>query len=160
METQVVIFRMCYNPYTKVWEPSAFFPYSYCGVGNIVCYAHNEGHGTAALSYYQHSTKKAEPEQYAELLKELKQIYEEGDEPVRLVIQKRINWDKIRECWMGEPKCKNCDYFLEVTDNKGTESIYCCLNEKYPYANPADIAGDHITDKTICYVERGASECQ
>ena len=64
-----------------------------------------------------------------------------------------------REYWMGEPKCKNCYYFLETADNKGTESKYYCLNEKYPYASPADIVGDHITDKSICYVEEGVPEC-
>lgn len=63
----------------------------------MLCYAHIGQHGTASLDYYW-ETKPANPEEYAELLAELRGIYTDAPlsrpdiygEPVELQIYQKI----------------------------------------------------------------------
>ena len=89
-----VIFRMVYNPYTKRYECEAFLPEDPVRYGRIGNYAHIGQHSEASLEYYWKS-KKASPEQYAELYKELQRIYDD----VILVIKQRLNYDILRKNW-------------------------------------------------------------
>lgn len=90
-----VIFRMEGNkPQTCV----AFFPYSSANHGKIVCYAHLGQHSEASIHYYG-KTRPAKPTQYAELLVELRGIYESGPDAVRLVIRKRLPHDWRDHAW-------------------------------------------------------------
>ena len=70
MEKTKVIFRKVKNPYTKDWDIVAFFPETYYR-GFMTCYAHIGQHGEADILFYKYSTKKAKPEEYADLRKEL-----------------------------------------------------------------------------------------
>ena len=89
-----VIFRMVYNPYIKAYQCEAFFPDAPVKYGRIGNYAHIGQHSEASLEYYWKS-KKASPEQYAELYKELQRIYDD----VILIIKQRLNYDILRKNW-------------------------------------------------------------
>lgn len=89
-----VIFRMVYNSYTKRYECEAFLPETPVRYGRIGNYAHIGQHSEASLDYY-YKSKKASPEQYAELYKELQSIYDD----VTLVIKQRLNYDILRKNW-------------------------------------------------------------
>ena len=89
-----VIFRMVYNPYIKAYQCEAFLPDAPVRYGRIGNYAHIGQHSEASLEYYWKS-KKASPEQYAELYKELQRIYDD----VILVIKQRLNYDILRKNW-------------------------------------------------------------
>lgn len=57
-----------------------------------------------------------------------------------------------------EPKCENCCFFLarEVIndlDNTVLVTNYYCLSNSYPYLKPADISGDKVADKKLCFTE-------
>ena len=56
----------------KTDEVIAFFPETYED-GILMCYAHNEQHSTAELTYYR-TTIKAKPLEYEELAKELTEL--------------------------------------------------------------------------------------
>lgn len=66
--------------------------------GSVTCYSHVGQHGTCARDYYA-TTRPATPAEYMPLLRELRGIYEEGPDPVRLTIVNR--WtrqhDAVRE---------------------------------------------------------------
>ena len=89
-----VIFRMVYNPYKKQYECEAFLPEAPVKYGRIGNYAHIGQHSEASLDYY-YKSKKASPEQYVELYKELQGIYDD----VTLVIKQRLNYDILRKNW-------------------------------------------------------------
>lgn len=89
-----VIFRMVYNPYIKAYQCEAFLPDAPVKYGRIGNYAHIGQHSEASLDYY-YKSKKASPEQYAELYKELQGIYDD----VTLVIKQRLNYDILRKNW-------------------------------------------------------------
>ena len=89
-----VIFRMVYNPYIKAYQCEAFLPDASVKYGRIGNYAHIGQHSEASLDYY-YKSKKASPEQYAELYKELQGIYDD----VTLVIKQRLNYDILRKNW-------------------------------------------------------------
>ena len=58
--------------------------------GEMTCYTHVGQHGGCSRMWYN-TTRAAVPGEYAALLTELRQIYEEDeDEPVKLVVYKRI----------------------------------------------------------------------
>ena len=73
METRVV-FRKVKNPYTGDWEIIAFFPDFRTSLGRIICYEHVGQHGEADIHFYKYDTKKATPEEYAELYTELTEL--------------------------------------------------------------------------------------
>ena len=74
---------------------TAVFPCDDEGRGQFTIYAHVGQHGTGTMGWYQ-GTRAAKPEEYASLLKELKSIYESGDDAVTLkVIQKFPSRDVI-----------------------------------------------------------------
>jgi hypothetical protein len=60
----------------------------------MTCYAHVGQHGSCSWDWY-HTTRPATPEEYADLLKELRGIYEtsicEEDPIVTLVVRQRIS---------------------------------------------------------------------
>ena len=72
MEKTKVIFRKVKNPYTKDWNIVAFFPETYDN-GFMTCYEHMGQHSEAHLQTYWES-KRAKPEEYAELYKELTEL--------------------------------------------------------------------------------------
>jgi hypothetical protein len=82
-----VIFRM--EGKGEDATPVAFFPTRTPGYGLIGAYSHVGQHSGATFAYYG-MTRNARPEDYADLLKELRGIYEEGDDPVRLVVYRRF----------------------------------------------------------------------
>lgn len=93
-----VIFRMeSTGPGTA--SPVAIFPTLPGDVGKphtATCYAHVGQHGTLDHGYAV-SCRLAKPEEYADLLRELRGIYERHDDPeaVRLVVAKR--WTKYHD---------------------------------------------------------------
>ena len=80
-------------------EVTAVFP-SECGTDefDFTCYAHVGQHGSCARQWYN-TTRKAKPEQYADLLAELRQIYAPEYE---LVVKARMTreHDKARKAQM------------------------------------------------------------
>lgn len=76
----------------------------------FTCYAHIGQHSGASWGWYQ-TTRAAKPEEYADLLAELRQIYEQdGDEPVRLIVRQRVSRamrDAFNANWrkMSRPGC-------------------------------------------------------
>ena len=98
MEKTKVLFRMEKNPYTKSWECIAFFPEFDASYGRIQCYT-TEGWNEASFDYYR-STRKAKPEEYAEMYKYLKNEFENPnpydvekgyDKPMELTIIQKIS---------------------------------------------------------------------
>jgi hypothetical protein len=69
MEKLKVVFRK-----TSDGEIIAFFPEIPTNYGNIMSYMHIGQHGEASVDFYT-DTKKATPEEYTPLLKELQSIY-------------------------------------------------------------------------------------
>lgn len=62
--------------------------------GKIMCYQHIGQHGEASLDYYN-SLRPASPDEYADLLAELKSIYDD----VNLVVRKKIDYNILRNEW-------------------------------------------------------------
>ncbi len=56
---------------------------------DFTCYAHLGQHGSARLEWYG-TTRPATPAEYADLLRELRGIYETGDDACKLVIRQRF----------------------------------------------------------------------
>ena len=81
-------------PYTKEDECVAFFINLPAKYGYISMYSHIGQHDEASLEYYQ-STKKASPEQYKELYKELQSVYDD----CILEIKQSMNYDTLRRQW-------------------------------------------------------------
>ena len=104
MEKLKVIFRKEYNEYTKRWEVIAFMPESSANYGNITCFDKTCGHGEATYGYYL-KTRKATPEEYAELLSIMKRIYTDNDNSeyegnFELVVKQRLHYDDlINKAW-------------------------------------------------------------
>lgn len=76
----------------------AFFPYSGANRGRIVCYAHIGQHAEADHTYLA-KTKPATDADAADLLRELRGIYETGDDAVRLVVKRRLPHDWRNKAW-------------------------------------------------------------
>lgn len=82
-EVLPVIFRMYKG------ELAAYFPtLGWSRTGTITCYVHVGQHGEATPDWLWRG-KRATPEQYADLLAELRSIYEEGEDAVTLKVYKR-----------------------------------------------------------------------
>lgn len=84
-----VIFREKYG------EVTAVFPtLHWSGPDDMTCYAHIGQHGACTLGWY-HTARPARPEAYADLLAELRRIYEnelgEGDTVFALQVRERIS---------------------------------------------------------------------
>lgn len=100
-----IIFRMervdGENHMGEAWLPIAFFPHEHVNYGKLGCYAHLGQHGEADLGYYQ-STRKpraADSAKVAELERELRQIYETGDDAVKLAVKQRLPHDWRTHAW-------------------------------------------------------------
>lgn len=94
MENLKVIFRKSKNPYTNKYEVVAFFPESSANYGKIESYMHIGQHCESSVDFY-HSTTKATPDEYAELLSELKGIYND----VNLRVMQRLNYKDLYKAW-------------------------------------------------------------
>lgn len=71
---------------------TAVFPTEPAGhrYGEMTCYAHVGQHSGCSLNWY-HASRAATPVEYADLLTELREIYEQDeDQPVRLVVRQRV----------------------------------------------------------------------
>ena len=89
MEKLKVIFRK--NKYGI----TAFFPTLSANHGNMVGYQHIGQHSEACLDYYW-STEKASPNEYADLLKELTEIYDDFE----LDVKQRLYYnDLTNKAW-------------------------------------------------------------
>lgn len=101
MKTNKVIYRTEHNPYTGKWECIALFPEFPANLGRIVYYHPNEGWGECDIEYY-YKTKKAKPEDYAELHKYLLNEFEhptDGEEPETLIVRQNIRKDMTDKAW-------------------------------------------------------------
>lgn len=74
---------------------AAYFGNITAKYGCILCYTHEEGHNEANVSYYAEETTKATPEEYADLLEELKEECSDFE----IVVKKRINYDTLQKNW-------------------------------------------------------------
>lgn len=74
---------------------AAYFGNVTARYGRILCYTHEEGYNEADVSYYVAATKKATPEEYADLLEELKEECSDFE----IVVKKRMNYDTLRKNW-------------------------------------------------------------
>ena len=107
MEKTKVLFRKEYNPYKKQWEVIAVFPEFDAHYGKMQCYT-SEGWTHCSFDYYK-DTKKAKPEEYAEMYEYLKDIFEvntDGDEPLQLVIVQKITtkmYNELLKIWYKSP---------------------------------------------------------
>lgn len=81
----------------KTGEIIAFFPETPVNRYNIMSYMHIGQHSEASYEFYSAGTKKAEPNEYEFLLKELKGIYE--DDETELIIKTRLCYDDLIEAW-------------------------------------------------------------
>lgn len=93
LDSLPVIFRKDtkdgFNDITAVFPT---LPSNYSG-SDMTCYAHVGQHSGCSREWY-YTTKPAKPEEYADLLAELRQIYENpADDPVKLVVRHRITYD-------------------------------------------------------------------
>lgn len=59
----------------------------------VTCYAHAGQHGIAGRPWYN-TTRAAKPEEYAELLAELRSIYERDDDPDAVRLDIRSRWTR------------------------------------------------------------------
>lgn len=87
VERHPVIFRAVRSGKFK-GDVTAVFPTIEGSPGEMSCYGHIGQHGSCTLGWYR-QTRPALPAEYADLLRELRGIYEESDDPVRLVVRKR-----------------------------------------------------------------------
>lgn len=69
-------------------EIVAVFPTIDAGSFQVACYAHVGQHSGCSREWY-YTTKPAKPEEYADLLAEIRQIYEESEDPVKLMVRSR-----------------------------------------------------------------------
>lgn len=91
MEKYPVIFKKHYDRDLREWYVTAFFPTEpadYNGA-QLTCYQHIGQHGGASFQYFW-SGKKCKPEEYEDLLKELRGIYEEEPDPLELVVYQKM----------------------------------------------------------------------
>lgn len=95
MEKLPVIFR---KERGKNGEVTAVFPAMPQDAGGhfMTCYAHIGQHSGCSFGWYW-NTRAATPEDYGDLLAELRTIYEHGEDPVELVIYRRITPQHRRE---------------------------------------------------------------
>lgn len=69
----------------------------------MTCYAHIGQHSACSHGWYV-TTKPASEAEYADLLAELRRIYEESEDPVKLTVRKRITAkmrDELRRALRG-----------------------------------------------------------
>ncbi len=77
-------------------------PSGYTG-GDMECYTMGEGHTGCSSEWYYRDTRPATEAEYADTLKALRRIYEDGPDPVRLVIVRRIT-DDMRAAFDAEQR--------------------------------------------------------
>lgn len=90
METLPVLFRK--NRRGKHTELTAVFPTLYEGNGLWLCYSHIGQHSACSRSWVINDTVPASRDEAAELLAELKGIYETGEDAVILKPSRRATW--------------------------------------------------------------------
>jgi hypothetical protein len=87
MDNLIVLFRAERSGLYK-GNVTAVFPTDIDVHGYFTVYAHAGQHGSGSRGWYN-KTRAATEADYADLLKELRGIYETGDNPTRLVVRKR-----------------------------------------------------------------------
>jgi hypothetical protein len=95
MQTLDVVFRAERSGLHK-GEVTAVFPTIWEGMNTYQCYAYVGQHSGCARDWY-YTTRPATPDEYGDLLAELKAIYETPPaawacEPVKLRVKRRANW--------------------------------------------------------------------
>lgn len=80
----------------------AFFPEGTVNFGKIMSYEHVGQHSEAAYEFYL-ETKKAKPEEYAELLEELRTVYSD----CRLEIKSKLHYPTLHMAWKRAEKIAN-----------------------------------------------------
>ena len=93
MEKAKVIFKKEYNQYTKKYDVFAVFPEPSfkANYGNLQCYT-SEGWNECSYDYYA-TAKKANPDEYADMLAYLQRLFngDDGDEPLELIVAQKIS---------------------------------------------------------------------
>ena len=107
MENVKVIFKKELNPYTKQYEVFAVFadPSFKATYGNLQCYT-SEGWTECSYGYYE-SAKKANPNEYADMLAYLEKAFDgsDGDEPLKIEVARKISskmYDELVKMWNKE----------------------------------------------------------
>ncbi len=72
-------------------QVTAVFPTEIDHGPYYTCYAHVGQHSACSRGWYA-NTRAATPDEYADLLRELRGIYETGEDAVTLDVRKRANW--------------------------------------------------------------------
>lgn len=99
-EVVKVLFRKIGNRKEK--RIIAFFPEATVNFGKIMSYEHVGQHSEAAYEFYL-ETKKAKPEEYAELLEELRTVYSD----CRLEIKSKLHYPTLQMAWKRAEKIAN-----------------------------------------------------
>lgn len=80
----------------------AFFPEATVNFGNIMSYEHIGQHSEAAYEFYL-ETKKAKPEEYEELLEELRSVYSD----YKLEIKSKLYVPDLQKAWRKATKVEH-----------------------------------------------------
>lgn len=80
----------------------AFFPEATVNFGNIMSYEHIGQHSEAAYSFYL-ETKKAKPEEYVDLLEELRNIYSD----CKFEIKSKLYMPDLQKAWRKAAKAEH-----------------------------------------------------
>ena len=104
MKNKIIIseeIKIIFRKDKKNSEIIAFLPESTAKIGHMVCYDRVSSHSEASYDYYLNNTTKATPEEYEQLLKIMKHIYEEdkSDGDFTLVIKQKINHNDLTKAW-------------------------------------------------------------
>lgn len=83
-----VIFKRHYDRDLRRWFLTAFFPTLAWTRDDMTCYAHVGQHGGADHGFFL-AGKPCKPEEYADLLAELRGIYEEEPDAYRLKVYRK-----------------------------------------------------------------------
>jgi hypothetical protein len=89
MPTSRVVFRIDRSGTDR--QVTAALPDESANPGNWVCYAHLGQHAECSPVWYNALTRPATPVECADLLTELRSIYESGPDAVKLVVRSRIS---------------------------------------------------------------------
>lgn len=89
-----VLFRADRSGYFKGAVTAVFPTLPGSDAYTATCYAHIGQHGACSRGWYW-QTRAARPEEYTDLLAELRRIYERGDDAVQLVVAQR--WTKYHD---------------------------------------------------------------
>ena len=95
-EVTKVIFKKAYDHYIKEWYVVAFLPGATASPGNVMYYEHCGQHGECVYDFYL-SCKRASPEEYAPLKKEMENCFGYNFKVVRKITRKdcEVAWRRV-----------------------------------------------------------------